>query len=153
MGQQSHDPHGILNKTDHLLLGSAIIVVGGNNEGSSVRVPAHATRLCGVSSSTKVDKNPLRGNFVSLVSIYGDRRPGSAPPGAAGEARAPSVAAHRSLPYLEVSPTESERTRGAGPGRSVCAILEASCLFDGVLTGLLMIHHAIRVIIDRAYSC
>lgn len=64
-----------------------------------------------LSPLTEVDKNPLRRYFVSLVSLYGDRRPGPAPPAAVSEARAPSVAARRSLPYLEVSPTKTQRRR------------------------------------------
>lgn len=64
-----------------------------------------------LSPLTEVDKNPLRRDFVSLVSLYGDRRRGPAPPAAVSEARAPSVAARRSLPYLEVSPTKTQRRR------------------------------------------
>lgn len=52
-------------------------------------------------------------SFVSLVSLYGDQRRGPAPPHAVSEARAPSAAAHCSLPYLEVSPTKIAQ-RGGG---------------------------------------
>lgn len=41
-------------------------------------------------------------NLVSLVSLYGDQPD---PPRATSEARSPSAAARRSLPYLEVSST------------------------------------------------
>lgn len=78
----------------------------------SPRPSSHCPALCGVSPLTEVDKNPLGRNFVSLVSLYGDRSPAPAPPRAVSEARAPSVAARRSLPYLEVSPTKTERRRG-----------------------------------------
>lgn len=108
-----------------------------------------------LSPLTEVDKNPLRRYFVSLVSLYGDRRPGPAPPAAVSEARAPRVAARRSLPYLEVSPT---KPNGGGEGRrrgndtAFPPSYKSLSLLYGVLTGLLMIHRAIRVIIDSTYS-
>lgn len=85
------------------------------------------------------------------------------------EARAPTVAAaHRSLPYLEVSSTKTARRRGrreggegAGQGKAMnflhpenrfCVPLLAECRSKQQNGGFLIIHHAIRVIINSIYS-
>lgn len=130
----------------------------GEEWGACPRPRSHWPAVCGVSPLTEVDKNPLRRYFVSLVSLYGDRRPGPAHSAAVSEARAPSVAARRSLPYLEVSPTKTQRrrrgeeAREGGDDTAFHPSYKSLCLLYGVLTGLLMIHRAIRVIIDSTYS-